>query len=1777
MPNDVGVLQLSIEDNSKQAAGGLQELERALSSIKTALSGGLNLPTQSVKNFAAAVSSNSKALSSTGTFLNAVKEYQKVFKDAGKIKFDSSPITELKTALQDGIKIGQAGTQLSKLRDAFTGDWGQVGDAGDEIHSAVSGMKAIKDMGDAFREGNTAQSIKEVADAINALSKAQNDMPSGGAHDLYGMFGGAQATEAGQNVGRGIAQGTNDEREAIINIIRDIAQAMIDAAKEKLDEHSPSKVFEDIGRNAMLGLKNGLFATRGEVQAASAEVAEQLSKQFYTQIKPTDMMGSPLEYLTDIFRQTNTSLNDYASGINAVLPKVQAMSSEEMVAAGNAKRFTAEISNLINQLNSFGAPKGQALQGIIDVITGVSRGNAGGGMINASSTMFTPVKEMTESFSAIREATEGTIQIFDSASGAYHEMYVNCANIAESAEKATESVQQMNQSITEGIALADMPASGKNGVFANANEEFLYLTGQIEKARAETQQFFDIAMKAENQLKYGGPRSKEDLQFDYQHGIEGYERAIAAEEKYQESLRELMTYVQHTASEMRSAVTDTHEAPIEQAAAQVSEAMDRIGSSRGIVAAREEMQSFGIASGEATSKIELLRNRVEELKRSYSEISRMPAALFGGSDGKASALNNVALKIGRVNEQIEKLVQNAHKAQAATSIKQLQESITVPQHDNMQFVENMVNQYSEIDLLTIKMQGMKQALADDITQNRVDTQQIAQRTIAIQQLRDKIEELKKAQNETTRETKNSISGWKAFGKGIKAMFPTLTGLIKRFKSMIVMRSIRYLVRQLAAGMSEGLQNVYQYSKAIGGSFAPAMDEAATALQQMKNSIGAALAPAIQALIPVLQTVVNWFINLVNYVNQFFALLNGQKTWTRALPATASAFDKQTKAAKGAGAAMKDLLADWDELNIIQSQTGGGSGAGSGTKAEDYLKMFEEVNTFDNKVRDVVKFVKDNFDTILASAVGIKAAMMAWRFSNAVIEWLPVLSKIATGFAAGATIGLSVMLSDLTGQMYTKTGSPAWLIADALSGAVGATLAGKLAAKIAGETAGTVVSAFTLILNGIVNIKNAIGAAAEKQRGKSFMLNALGAIEAGIGAGLLAATAGACTAASIATGVVTGLIALTIGIALSIKAEKDAEYKQMAIDAFAAQGKGGIDPDEYLRELQAEMDRRTADSKLVVNTSITLGENTQTLNDTLESIKVLNETIKGNEKLSQKDADAFKAAWDTVLETMKEISEINYSTMYAGLDEAIKNGSEKIKEAAIEYKAQALKMETIMNGAHAAFAKEIRMLEDQIITGTIDEEGLERYKELYEMLAEETETGLDKFRVALSEGMRFDFGSEDPVGKAVEFIKSMGSDTIQPALEAAEAQYNAEMEALEQSRKDLEKYHDKGFIKDDQYNNMKAFYDSMESFYFTRWEEQKKEINNSVNDALAALVEQSVAGYLELDSSDERALKSYVDNVFVPLEKAMEEAGLAVPDKLKQYIARNGQEVWKADVIEQYAAGSKEALYETFYDEMMAGNIDDALKFSVAYELDLINKDPNYLTDETRKEIVNALEAAFADPTRIIQELKETLGWSYEDILSAFDFSKLNESEISEITSLFEGLREAEIEALQYRTKIDPAKSDYLSWGEYTEEVEKVTKSYDELIKKIREYNGENINNSGKLEGITPEIKTANLVPARLSASAGFNYSDSGYGNRSENEPILTEPKDPQAETANVAAGVQKGNVDVVNAIQTIIPILTQILQKESTVVVAPGSDWGRHNAKSNSAWTKMTGAIPLEE
>jgi len=229
-----------------------------------------------------------------------------------------------------------------------------------------------------------------------------------------------------------------------------------------------------------------------------------------------------------------------------------------------------------------------------------------------------------------------------------------------------------------------------------------------------------------------------------------------------------------------------------------------------------------------------------------------------------------------------------------------------------------------------------------------------------------------------------------------------SGLLSAFARIAKYRFLRSVIKEITDGFKFGLSNMYEYAKAIGHTFAPAVDSVNNALFKMKNSLGAALAPALQSIIPYVVQVVHWFIELINVVNQFFALLRGQATWTRATDAAASSMDKVKASAGGAAKSIKEvkgLLADWDELNIIQQQpsdSGSGGGGSSGYLPIDYESMFEEVNTFDERIKAVVEWLKNNLELLKQLALAVGAAFLTWKISRFFGAGLAQALKLAAG-------------------------------------------------------------------------------------------------------------------------------------------------------------------------------------------------------------------------------------------------------------------------------------------------------------------------------------------------------------------------------------------------------------------------------------------------------------------------------------------------------------------------------------------------------------------------------------------------------------------------------------------------------------------------------------------------------------------------------------------------------------------------------------------------------------
>lgn len=778
---------------------------------------------------------------------------------------------------------------------------------------------------------------------------------------------------------------------------------------------------------------------------------------------------------------------------------------------------------------------------------------------------------------------------------------------------------------------------------------------------------------------------------------------------------------------------------------------------------------------------------------------------------------------------------------------------------------------SKIDLLTEKYNAMQTALAQDIQNGQVDTQTAIDRAVQIKNLGDQIQNLKEKEDEAASSTHGLRSAFESLKTGIKNL--SFVKLLSQFARIAKYRFLRSVIRSITSGFSEGIQNVYNYSKAINSSFAPSMDSAASSLAQMKNSIGAATAPLLQALIPVLQTVVNWFITAINYVNQFIALLNGQTTWTRAVYNTTSAYKDQTKAAKSASAAVKDLLADWDELNIIQSQNSGG-GTGSTSAAEDYLKMFEEVSKFDSKVREIVDFLKENMETVKNIVADIGLAILAWKLSSAFTGWLSTLATIAT---VGFIIKLAFDASTLLDEAYVESNDIGYLIGDTVMTAALAGIAGKLMSAKFGEGAGLITAGLTFAVSAGATFYVAKNVQNETQK---KMLDMLGGIKMGIGMALAIAgfiKSGVNPLVAIIAGVVSVGLITEITMSLKIQAEEAEKAKDMAKKAFASTGEGGINPNDYVTALQDEFNRQTAGAKLVLDAYVEVPDLKEKLDTAMTQISSFNQIIfHGDGKLTKEDAEKFAEAWGIVIETLNTLNTKRYETILAGLTEALNTKSKELRAEVEEIRTTFIMLEQNISAENAEIYKHMQELTEKMKNGDRSDETLAEYESYYRVFAAATRSGLDEIEKAMAKGKTFDFGDAD---HAVENAKTFVQQVSEAAAEASKAEEDALSditESVEAMRRVEQAKYDEHLITEEQYKERMSAFDEIIDVATKYAAEKKAEIEGKAQEAWNLVFEQAL--------SSGNLSESYWKEVLIPLMKEAKEAGYEIPQSVTSAFA-----------------------------------------------------------------------------------------------------------------------------------------------------------------------------------------------------------------------------------------------------------------------------------------------------
>lgn len=974
---EVGVLNLTIKDNSEQAGKGLDHLADALTAVKTAVGKGLGLGVAATQlsNLASKVSENSKALNSIGTFLNAISAYQKAFKDTEKVKFNSKPIEDLKNAIGDGIKLGQAGTQLNKVREAITGDWGDNGNgAGSTMTKIAEGAKELSG-------ANAPAVITKTAAAIEKYAEAVKKIASGGAHDLYN-----QMSDAAKDW-----QGSGKSTGRLFNI-------QLLAGKKQV----PGQMMMDLDGTAqkISEIVSQMNITESVVSKITRSVDSTLNQ--FNSVVSSDTITSPVEMISNSIRNAANNVRYYGNALDAVLPKINAFSSAEMIEAGNARLAIdgdKELAMVLAEMSGKIKP------------------------INTDQS-----QEVVEGLKKIHFETQS----------------MNIA-LAETGDIVTSVVIPRFQDMYR--------------IWSEWAYEFNAF--KMEAGRL---------MSGSSQLLLGDGRTAGQLLLG--DGTEPQTFLSTWVDVREQFRTDWVSFTSDVAEQWRAAwspdwILGGWKVP-------QSMSMFHLGAGSSPL-----LLGDGGVSPEKT--LSTMVDYSEQWKQDWIIGEGTVSDVAEETERVAASTRDATQEAEKYDKVFANILQEKEKeAKLAEQIRAQRESMFYSgerKHTDISESNAMADGLTQLDLLQAKLREAEFEYNKFVNTLGAGSSKAIKKGLEVQKLRDSIcqykndlEEANKAEDASAIISNKLTSVWNGLKGGIERMFPTLTGLIKRFGQIVKYRMLRSILKHITSGFSEGVKNVYEYSKAVGTSLAPAMDQAATALQQMKNSIGAAVAPVIQALVPVLQTVVSWFITAINYLNQFFALLNGQNTWTRALPEQAEAFEKSTKSAKSASKATKDLLADWDELNIIQSQSNGG-GAGAAKTAEEYSQMFEEVNEFSQSVKDIVNFINDHLGGIPGILKKAGAILLGWKLGKAFLNGINTLKSLSV--MAGLTLSIvGITLSADAGYSIGKNGLSPANLAEAIGGIASSALGGALigwsvggpAGAIVGLTIGAAISAVVLAIN-----------------------------------------------------------------------------------------------------------------------------------------------------------------------------------------------------------------------------------------------------------------------------------------------------------------------------------------------------------------------------------------------------------------------------------------------------------------------------------------------------------------------------------------------------------------------------------------------------------------------------------------------------------------------------------------------------------------------------------------
>ena len=269
----------------------------------------------------------------------------------------------------------------------------------------------------------------------------------------------------------------------------------------------------------------------------------------------------------------------------------------------------------------------------------------------------------------------------------------------------------------------------------------------------------------------------------------------------------------------------------------------------------------------------------------------------------------------------------------------------------------------------------------------------------LEQIKARLAQIKKELDNTGKSTKKT-----------DGFFKTLWG---RIKNISIYRAIRTGLKWITQGFEEGINNFVQYDESANST----MSNINASLQQIRNTMGVSLVSILQTLEPLITTITDSLVNLLDSFNLAMAKLAGKDTYNSAKK-NIEDYASTVDSAKGS-------LADFDKIRSLDTQQ------------TDPTEMFSEEKVADNENR-ASRF----FETVLE---GVREV---WGIISTVwqeFEELGVWDILIDAFTEVLKIIGNVILA--IGKMI-KWFADIGALEPILYGLVGAWMAYKVAASLA---------------------------------------------------------------------------------------------------------------------------------------------------------------------------------------------------------------------------------------------------------------------------------------------------------------------------------------------------------------------------------------------------------------------------------------------------------------------------------------------------------------------------------------------------------------------------------------------------------------------------------------------------------------------------------------------------------------------------------------------------------